>query len=90
MRSFDLVIDRFADVVEETRCLADVDISADFRGKCGRDDRTLQGVGEHILSIAGAELEAAQQLDQVWVEANYVGLVGDTLAAKAVPVSEAE
>src|SRR6476660_7678223 len=80
VRAFDFVVDCLADVVEQPRCLADVDVRADLGGQGAGDDRGFQRVGQDVLPVAGAEFEPAKQLDQVRMQANDIRLIGDALA----------
>ena len=65
VRALDLVVDRLADVVEQAAHLGDLDVGADL----GRDDRReaarLDDVVEHVLAVARAELEPAEELDDL-------------------------
>ena len=53
----------------------------------GRDDRRevarLDRVVEHVLAVAGAVLEPAEQLDDLGRQAGHAGLVGRLLAGLA-------
>jgi hypothetical protein len=65
VRTLDLVVDRLADVVEQTGRLRDVDVRADLGREGPGDHRDLQRVVEDVLSVAGPELHPAEELDQV-------------------------
>ena len=80
MRALDLVVDRLADVVEQPGRLADVDVRADLGGQAPAMTESSSEWCEHVLPIAGAEFEPAQQLDQVRMQADDIRLVGDALA----------
>ncbi len=83
VRSLDLVVDRLADVVEQAAHLGDLDVGADL----GRDDRgemaRLDDVVEHVLAVARAVLEPAEELDDLGGQARDAGLVGGLLAGLA-------
>ena len=75
VRAFDLVVDRLADVVQQTAHLGDLDIGADL----GCDDRgemaRLDDVVEDVLAVARPELEPAERLDDVGRQARDAGVV---------------
>ncbi len=83
VRPLDLVVDRLADVVEQAAHLGDLDVRADL----GRDDRgqmaRLDDVVEHVLAVAGPELQAPQELDDLRGQARDARLVGGLLAGLA-------
>ena len=83
VRALDLVVDRLADVVQQAAHLGDLDVGADL----GRDDRgevaRLDRVVEHVLAVARAVLEPAEQLDDLGGQARDAGLVGGRLAGLA-------
>ena len=83
VRPLDLVVDGLADVVQQAAHLGDLDVGPDL----GRDDRgemaRLDHVVEHVLAVAGAELEPAEGLDDVGRQARHAGLVGGLLAGLA-------
>ncbi len=80
VRALDLVVDRLADVVEEPAHLRGHHVRSDF-GRDGRGDGgCLDRVLEHVLAVAGPELEAPQQLDDVAREPGHAGIVGRLLA----------
>ena len=83
VRALDLVVDGLADVVEQAAHLGDLDVGADL----GRDDRGqvagLDDVVEHVLAVARAELEPAEELDDLGGQARDAGLVGGLLAGLA-------
>ena len=59
----------------------------DVRAELGRDDRgevaRLDAVDEHVLAVARAVLEPAEELDELGREARDAGLVGGLLAGLA-------
>ncbi len=61
MRAFHLAIDRLADVVHERRADGDVRVDPDFGRHDARQTRHLSGVGQHVLAVAGAVLQASHQ-----------------------------
>src|SRR5579883_2887017 len=48
--------------------------SAQFVSHCRGQDRDLDGVCQHVLSVAGAEVQASEQLQQFGLQAMHVGL----------------
>ena len=83
VRTLDLVVDGLADVVQQPAHLGDLDVGADL----GRDDRRevarLDDVVEHVLAVARAVLEPAEELDDLGRQARDAGLVGGLLAGLA-------
>ena len=83
VRPLDLVVDRLADVVEQAAHLGDLDVGPDL----GRDDRReaarLDDVVEHVLAVARAVLEPAEELDDLRRQAGHAGVVGGLLARLA-------
>ena len=83
VRTLDLVVDGLADVVEQAAHLGDLDVGADL----GRDDRReaarLDDVVEHVLAVARAVLEPAEELDDLRRQAGHAGVVGGLLAGLA-------
>ena len=72
--SLDLVTDRLADVVQERCSPRGLGARSELSGHHRRQPRHLDRVGEHVLTVAGAELEPAQELDQLGVNGVDVGL----------------
>ena len=83
VRPFDLVVDRLADVVEETAHLGDLDVGPDLGGDDRRQVTGLDDVVEHVLAVARPELESAERLDDVRGKPRHAGLVGGLLAGLA-------
>ena len=81
VRALDLVRDGLADVVQQRRAAGGLGGGAELVGHHRRQVRALDGVREHVLAVARAVLQAAQDLDQLGVEAADVGLEGRLLAA---------
>ena len=76
VRALDLVVDRLADVVEQAAHLGDLDVGADLGGDDRGQAAGLDDVVEHVLAVAGPELEPAEQLDDLGGQARDAGLVG--------------
>ena len=80
MGAFHLVVDGLADVMQQAAALGQGDVRAQLgchdAGQMGHFD----GVLEHVLAVGGAELQAAQQLDQLGVQAVDVGIEGGLFA----------
>src|SRR5215211_8346223 len=81
VRALDLVRDRLADVVQQGRAARGLGGGAELVGHHRRQVSALDRVGEHVLAVAGAVLQAAEDLDQLGVQAAHVGLEGRLLAA---------
>jgi hypothetical protein len=62
VRALDLVVDRLADVVEQPAHLRDLDVAPDLGRDDGREMARLDDVVEHVLPVAGAELEPPSSL----------------------------
>ena len=77
---FDLVVHRLADVVQETGPLGHVHVGAELGGHDPGQVRHLDGVLQDVLAVAGPELQPAQELDQLRVQAVYARLEGGLLA----------
>ena len=77
------MVDGLADVVEQAAHLGDLDVRADLGGDDRGQVAGLDDVVEHVLAVARAELEPAQQLDDLGGQARDTGLVGGLLAGLA-------
>ena len=73
MRAFLLPVDRFADVVQKTGPACNGGVKAQFgshhTGKVG----DFEGVVQHVLTVAGAVTQPAQQLDKLVMNAVNAG-----------------
>ena len=76
----DLVVDGLADVVEQAAHLGDLDVRAQLGGDDRGEAAGLDGVVQHVLAVAGAVLEPAEQLDDLRRQARHAGVVGGLLA----------
>ena len=83
VRAFQLVIDGFANVVEQARALGKLNVRAQLRRHQARQMTDLNGMLQHVLTIAGAELQPAQQLHQLMVDAMHVRFKDGLLARLA-------
>ena len=61
VRTLDLVVDGLADVVQQAAHLGDLDVGADLGGDDRRQVAGLDDVVEHVLAVAGPELEPAEE-----------------------------
>jgi hypothetical protein len=68
MRTLDLMINRFADVMQEGPRASDGSVNAELRGKHAGDMGHFDRVLEHILPIARPEMEAPQERDKFRIE----------------------
>ena len=80
VRALHLAVDRLADVVQERRADGDVRVDAELPGHDAREARDLGGVIEHVLAVAGAELEASHQPQDLGVQIVQAELEGDRRA----------
>ena len=69
VRPLDLVVDRLADVVQQAADLGGLDVGAELRRHDRREVARLDAVDEHVLAVARAVLEPAEQLDELGREA---------------------
>ena len=69
-----LVVNGLAQVVQQTGPLGHVHIHAQLGGQQPRDVGHFDGVVQHVLAVAGAVSHAAQQLDDLRVQAMDIGL----------------
>jgi hypothetical protein len=83
VRALDLVVDRLADVVQEAAHLGDLHVRADLRGDDRGEIARLDRMAEHVLAVARAVLEPAEQLDDLRRQARDARLVGGRLAGLA-------
>ena len=83
MGAFKLVIQRLADIVQQTRALGGMDVGAQLGGHHAGDMGHLNRVLQHVLAIAGAVMETAQQLLQLGMQAADAGLQHGALALGA-------
>ena len=79
VRAVHLVVDGLADVVQEAPPAADVHVRAQLGRHRGGEEGDLQGVGELVLAVAVAELEAPHGADQLLGQPVHAGLVGGLL-----------
>ena len=74
VRALALVRDRLADVVQQRGAGGAARVGAQLGGQHRREPRALDRVVQHVLAVARAELEPAQQLHELRVERADVGL----------------
>src|SRR5438445_7391435 len=68
VRPLQIAIDGLADVVQKRRARGDVAVEADFLGHDAREKRDLARVVQHVLPVAGAELQPAHQPQDLGVK----------------------
>src|SRR5437660_3653490 len=73
VRPLNLLIYSLTHIVQERRCLTNSDIGPQFMSDCRGQNRDLDRVGQHILSITGAEVQATQNFQQFRLETMYIG-----------------
>ena len=71
-----------ADVVQQRGAARRLERRAELGGHDRRDVRALERVAQDVLAVARAVLEAAEQLDQLGVQARHVGLEARLLAVR--------
>ena len=76
VRALDLVVDGLADVVEQAAVLAIMRRRPDLGGDDRRQARGLDRVAEHVLTVRGPVLQAAEQLDDLGGQPGDAGFVG--------------
>ena len=74
MRALDLVRHRLADVVQKRGALRRLDAGAELGGHDPAEVHDLEGVLEHVLAVARAVAQAAEDLDELLVEVPAVRL----------------
>ena len=72
MRALGLVVNALADIVQEARALGQRHVRAQLGGHHAGQVADLNGVLEHVLAVAGAVAQTAQDLDQLMVDAVLV------------------
>ena len=78
--AFRLMVNGLADVMEQTGTLGQLHVCAQFRCHHASQVADLDGVLQHVLTVAGAVLEPTQQLHQFVVDAVLIGLKHSILA----------
>ena len=69
MAALGLVVGRLADVVQQAAAPGQRAVEADFLGHHAGDEGHFDAVPQHVLAVAGAEMQPAQQVDQPLVQA---------------------
>ena len=67
MGAFDLVVDRFADIMQQSRALCEGGIESQLVRHHAREISHLDGVVEYILTVAGAVTQPSEHLDKLGV-----------------------
>ena len=62
MAAFHLVVGRLADVVQQAAAAGQVAVEAHFFGHHAGEERDFDRVPQHVLAVAGAEVQPAEQL----------------------------
>ena len=78
--TFNLVVDGLADIMQQTCTACRNRIEAEFAGHHAGNVCHLDGVLQDVLTITGAVAQAAENLDQLRMNAVDAGLEGSTLA----------
>ena len=78
--ALELVVKSLADVVEQTGALGSLHVRAQLRRHHAGDMADLDGVLQHVLAVAGAVVQLAQQLLQLRVQSADTGLQHGALA----------
>src|SRR5213592_3729174 len=66
--AFDLMVDRFPEVVQRTAAPGDVNIPAEFMGDHRCQVGCLYGVSQLVLAVAVPVLQPPQCADNLWVQ----------------------
>ena len=77
---FHLVVGRLADVVQEGAPAGEARVQPDFAGHHAGQVADFQAVVQDVLGVTGAELQPAEQLDELVVDQPHVGLGDGRLA----------
>ncbi len=68
MAALNFVVDRLADIVQETGALGQGNVHAELSGEQAGDLGDLDGVVEHVLTVARAESQTAEELDEIGLQ----------------------
>ena len=74
--SLHLVVGGLADVVKQAAAAAEGAVESDFFGEKARQEGDFERMLEHVLRVARAELESAEVVEQLLVQARDVRLLG--------------
>ena len=80
MRALQVAVDGLADVVDEGGARGNVAVQAELLGHDPGEERDFLRVVEHVLAVAGAELQAAHQAQDLGMEVEQTELEGRCLA----------
>ena len=83
MAAFHVVIGGFADIVQQARAASERGIHAEFFRHHAGDECDFDRMPENVLAIAGAIVEAAEQIDDAFVEAADLGFLNGFLTVAA-------
>ena len=65
MAAFHVVVGRLADVVQQAGAAGEVAVEADLLGHHAGEERDFDRVPQHVLAVAGAEVQPAEQVDDL-------------------------
>ena len=80
MAALDLMVDRFADVMQQAGAARGYGVDAQFAGHHAGDVRDLNRMLQHVLAVAGAVAQAAERFDQLGMDAVDTGFKGGAFA----------
>ena len=75
-----LVVDALAEIMQQTCALGQGDVLAELACQKAGDVGDFHRVVQHVLTVGGAELLAAEELDQLRMHAGHAGLEAGALA----------
>ena len=64
MAAFGLVVGRLADVVQQAAAAGQLAVEAHLLGQHAGEEGHFDRVPQHVLAVAGAEVQPAQQVDE--------------------------
>ena len=74
VRSFDVVVDGLADVVQQAAAADNTDVGAEFSGNNRPEGRGLDRMLELVLAVAGSILQPPEGAQHLGVQAGAAGL----------------
>ena len=72
--AFDLVIERLTDIMQQTCSLAHGRIKTELRSDHTGDITNLEGMHQHILTVAGTVFQTTEDLDELGMQTVYAGV----------------
>src|SRR5262245_49453134 len=73
MWPLNLLVDRFAHIMQERSGFTNIDVCPQFMGHCSCKNGDLNGVCQHVLPIAGAEMKSSQNPEEFWLKTMHIG-----------------